>query len=255
MENTLIINKNLRTITIPESVKNLGVESDDGVLRLQFTMPKTYGDIDLSAFNIRINYTNAAGEGDVYPVVDNAVAGDNITFSWLVGRFATKAKGNVKFNVCLRELDEAGDVAREFNTTPAVLPVLEGLETTGAVVQQNPDILEEMQRELSSTVKTVNGITPDKNGNVQVETGGGAGIMSIYFEDTDFIDTGDGEEEVWIVTREQYDAIMTNLNNHVPVYGVCNRSGEEDRPVFVKTVTNYESEYIPSFDGDWVVGR
>lgn len=175
MENTLIINKNLRTITIPESVKNLGVESDDGVLRLQFTMPKTYGDIDLSAFNIRINYTNAAGEGDVYPVVDNAVAGDNITFSWLVGRFATKAKGNVKFNVCLRELDEAGEVDREFNTTPAMLPVLEGLETTGAVVQQNPDILEEMQSQLAGAVKTVNGTPPDKNGNVEIETGGGGG--------------------------------------------------------------------------------
>ena len=79
--------------------------------------------------------------------------------------------------------------------------------------------------------------------------------MSIYFEETDSIDTGDGDVEVWIVTREQYDAIMTNLNNHVPVYGVCNPTGDKDRPGFVKTVINYEGEPIPSFDGCWVVGR
>lgn len=34
MENTLIINSDLRTVVIPDSIKNLGVEHDDDVLQL-----------------------------------------------------------------------------------------------------------------------------------------------------------------------------------------------------------------------------
>lgn len=58
-DKTLIIDKDLRIITIPSSVKNLGVESDDDVLRLKFSMPRMYGDVDLSDFSIYINYMNA----------------------------------------------------------------------------------------------------------------------------------------------------------------------------------------------------
>ena len=57
-DKTLIIDKDLRTIIIPSSVKNLGVESDDDVLRLKFSMPRMYGDVDLSDFSIYINYMN-----------------------------------------------------------------------------------------------------------------------------------------------------------------------------------------------------
>ena len=34
------------------------------------------------------------------------------------------------------------EVVKEYNTTVASLPILEGLETSEAVVQQNPDVLE-----------------------------------------------------------------------------------------------------------------
>ena len=140
----IVINDDLRTMHIPSSIAILGVESDDDVNKIPFTMPKEYCGFDLSEFEARINYMNPNGTGDLYIVDDLAVDGDNMTFTWLVGRNACAYKGNTKFIVCLKKFDDDQNVVQEFNTTVYNLPVLEGLETTEAVVQQNPDIIEYM---------------------------------------------------------------------------------------------------------------
>lgn len=143
----LTIDNDLRTITIPPGLTNIGVESDDGVHRLHFRMPRQYGEFDLSEFDIRINYLNANNEGDKYAVLDKSAEEDYIDFSWLVGRHALAYRGNVTFIVCLRK-SEWDTVEKEFNTTVATLPVLEGLETTEQVTQEYPDALEEILRRL-----------------------------------------------------------------------------------------------------------
>ena len=161
-DKTLIIDKDLRTIIIPSSVKNLGVESDDDVLRLKFSMPRMYGDVDLSDFSIYINYMNAKNTGDVYVVDDKTIADDTITFSWLVGRVALAYKGNVRFIVCMKKHDGDSNVIQEYNTTIASLPVLEGLETGETVIQQNPDIIEMLLTSLEPLVGTTRNITPSQ---------------------------------------------------------------------------------------------
>ena len=138
------IDNDLRTITIPSGLQTVGVESDEDVRRLNFQMPKQYGEVDLSEFNICINFMNANNSGDVYAVTDKAISGDNITFSWLVGRNALAYRGNIRFIVCLKKTDAEGVVQQEFNTTMATLSVLEGLETTEQVIQENPDIIEQI---------------------------------------------------------------------------------------------------------------
>ena len=161
-DKTLIIDKDLRTIIIPSSVKNLGVESDDDVLRLKFSMPRMYGDVDLSDFSIYINYMNAKNTGDVYVVDDKTIADDTITFSWLVGRVALAYKGNVRFIVCMKKHDDGSNVIQEYNTTIASLPVLEGLETGETVIQQNPDIIEMLLTSSVPLVGTTQTITPSQ---------------------------------------------------------------------------------------------
>ena len=161
-DKTLIIDKDLRIITIPSSVKNLGVESDDDVLRLKFSMPRMYGDVDLSDFSIYINYMNAKNTGDVYVVDDKTIADDTITFSWLVGRVALAYKGSVRFIVCMKKHDDDSNVIQEYNTTIASLPVLEGLETGETVIQQNPDIIEMLLTSLEPLVGTTQTITPSQ---------------------------------------------------------------------------------------------
>lgn len=155
----LVVDQDLRTIKIPSTVKNIGVESDDDVLRLKFAIPRYYGEFDLSEFDIRINYLNARSEGDVYEVndavmIDGTSTEDaHITFTWLVGRFAVMYKGLVTFNICLKKI-ENGLVVREFNTAPATLPVLQGLETMEQITQEYPDLLESWREYLFSARET-----------------------------------------------------------------------------------------------------
>lgn len=177
------IDNDLRTITIPSGLQTVGVESDEDVRRLNFQMPKQYGEVDLSEFNIRINFLNANNSGDVYAVTDKAVSGDNITFSWLVGRNALAYRGNIRFIVCLKKADAEGVVQQEFNTTVAQLTVLEGLETTEAVVVENPDIIEQILARLDELEENGGGGgTPGKDGvGIQkIEKTGTAGLVDTY---------------------------------------------------------------------------
>lgn len=143
-DEVITIDNDLRTIIIPASITLLGVVSDENVQTLHFQMPKTYKGLDLSEFAIRINYMNANNVGDTYAVDDSEISGENIVFTWTVGRVACMYKGNTKFIVCLKKKDASGNVLKEFNTSLASLPVLEGLETTEAVVAENPDIIEQI---------------------------------------------------------------------------------------------------------------
>lgn len=144
IDDVVVIDNDLRTIIIPASITLLGVESDENVQTLHFQMPKTYKGLDLSEFDIRINYMNANNVGDTYAVDDSEISGENIVFTWTVGRVACMYKGNTKFIICLKKKDTSGNVLKEFNTSLASLPVLEGLETTEAVVAENPDIIEQI---------------------------------------------------------------------------------------------------------------
>ena len=154
-DKVLTVDLDNRVIVIPKSVTCIGVESDDAVEFLHFRVPRNYCNVDLSEFAIRINYLNAKGGGDMYEV-NNAVVSDNlIEFDWIVGRNAVTYKGNVTFNLCLKDVNEAGEVVREFNTTTATLPVLPGLETGEMIIQEHADILEQWKLDLFGTGDTV----------------------------------------------------------------------------------------------------
>ena len=146
-----------RLITIPGSIAILGVESDDDVKRLEFRMGRYYGEFDLSNFEIRINFENAKGKGDFYLVEDKAITDNNyITFTWLVDRLALQYQGDVTFSVCLK-LFEDDIVVKEFNSTIAKLPVLEGLETESAIVDKNPSAFDTVLGRLIA-VETATGL-------------------------------------------------------------------------------------------------
>lgn len=153
-DEVITIDNDLRTIIIPASITLLGAVSDENVRTLHFQMPKTYKGLDLSEFAIRINYMNANNVGDTYAVDDSEISGENIVFTWTVGRVACMYKGNTKFIVCLKKKDASGNVLKEFNTSLTSLPVLEGLETTEAVVAENPDIIEQILTKIEKLTQT-----------------------------------------------------------------------------------------------------
>lgn len=147
IESVFTVDISLRTIIIPKDVTNLGVESDDSVLSLPFRIPRHYCGIDLSTFEININYLNARGGGDRYEIHDPTINTDSIEFKWVVGRHAAMYAGKVNFNLCIKEIVN-GETNREFNTTPATLPILEGLEVGEQIVQEYADVIEQWKHDL-----------------------------------------------------------------------------------------------------------
>lgn len=141
VEEIITTDWNTRVLAIPASITNLGVESDDNVKHLQFKIPRHCGTIDLSEFIISVNFEDANGNGDVYPVKDVTVTEDRLSFIWDVDRTAFGVAGNVKFNLCLTRYEDE-IVVQELNTTPAKLPVLPGLETGENLVERNPTLFD-----------------------------------------------------------------------------------------------------------------
>lgn len=139
---TCTINPDTREIIVPEKYKILGVFSDEKVTKIPFTCPKVVGNnVDLTEYNLYINYQNARGGHNAYLVDDVAVSGDNITFSWLLSRDVTLSSGVVKYSLCAKKLN--GDsISNEWNTTIANGVVIQGLEATQAIVEENSDIIE-----------------------------------------------------------------------------------------------------------------
>lgn len=135
-EDICVIDSDMRIIDIPEQFKVLGVESDKDVRAMQFRIPKTYKGTDLSAFTISVNYQNARGTKGRYIVTDKKVSGDQIEFSWTVGKTATVYRGDTRFIVCMRLTGSDGVIEKEFNTTLATMTVLEGLEVDNPVIEQ-----------------------------------------------------------------------------------------------------------------------
>lgn len=146
-EDICVIDSDMRIIDIPKQFKVLGVESDKDVKVMQFRIPKTYKGTDLSAFTISVNYQNARGMKDRYIVTDKKVSGNQIEFSWTVGKTATVYRGDTRFIVCMRLIGSDGVIKKEFNTTLATMTVLEGLEVDNPVIEQEEkDVIAQLLR-------------------------------------------------------------------------------------------------------------
>lgn len=123
----LMVDAANRMIDVPSDEKLFGVEFDEKGTRKYFKCPKIVGDnIDLSNASVFINVQNASQQSvgkDRYAVENFKVAGDMVTFEWVLGRKVTAHKGTVRFNICVVTKD-----GREWNTTYAEGTVKEGLE-------------------------------------------------------------------------------------------------------------------------------
>lgn len=129
------IDAKTRVIFVPSTIVVGGVQSDKNAERIKFSCPKIVGDnLDLSKFSVRINFENVSSVDfnvsikDQYICDDVAVDGENVTFSWLIGRNAARYMGTVRFIVCAVKTDSDSNISVEWNTTIAEVPVLEGIE-------------------------------------------------------------------------------------------------------------------------------
>lgn len=138
-----------RLINVPNMYKELGVVSDENVNRIRFACPRIVGDnVDLTKYNLYINYRNAAGELNSYLVEDvdflQETHENMITFSWLLSRHVTAAPGIVQYIVCAKKSDGT-NTTNEWNTKVATGTVIANdIEPVNEIEEQNADIIEQI---------------------------------------------------------------------------------------------------------------
>lgn len=146
------IDAKTRTIFVPSTIVVGGVQSDKNAERIKFSCPKIVGDnLDLSKFSVRINFENVSSVDfnvsikDQYICDDVAVDGENVTFSWLIGRNAARYMGTVRFIVCAVKTDSDSNISVEWNTAIAEVPVLQGIEIDQPQIgEQEKDIINQL---------------------------------------------------------------------------------------------------------------
>lgn len=151
-DDSIHIDVNTRQVTIPESQKLFGVESDDAVEVKHIVIDGRYCDgTDLAGFNWRVNYRNAAGNKNTYLITNVTANADSIEFDWVIRRSAVAFKGSVYFVVCAYKKGNDGRTTPEWNSTLGQGTVLKGLEVDvediggDEVLRQLTDILAQTQ--------------------------------------------------------------------------------------------------------------
>jgi hypothetical protein len=119
-------------------------------------MVRYYKGIDLSKFEIRINFANANGDLSYYTVKNLTVTDDTLTFEWLVGYLVTKYKGTVRFVVRMIMTDSStGEVQQAFDTTVGEARSLEGLLVDTPTDEKVYDIVAQLKADLTDHVNNL----------------------------------------------------------------------------------------------------
>lgn len=150
------IDLDTRAVKMPAG-EVIGVYHDKDVNRLIFEVPAAYKGIDLTEYQISINYVNEEEQKDVYFIENYTLSDDAsiITFDWLVGATACTVPGNVGFTVCFKKLDSEGNIINEINTKLTRMKVLEGCETVESEIEERymTDLAGQLYKELDAVKK------------------------------------------------------------------------------------------------------
>ena len=153
-EDICIVDAVNRTISVPESLRLLGVESDEKAEIRRFRCSKIVGNnIDLTALILFINFENAGGQKGAYRIKDVEEEGDgtNITFSWELERKVTAYQGSPKFSLCAQRVKSGDDgtLEQEWNTTfNEECEVLEGLEVQESIEEEESGALAQIWQKI-----------------------------------------------------------------------------------------------------------
>ena len=117
-----------RTLTIPASASVFGVYNDQDIAVKHFRIPRHYKDLDLSDFDIRINFRSVTG-GLGSSMAENVSSDEEyVMFDWTVPDMVFEKAGPVQFVICCRQFNDDDEVVREWNTAIGYGTVLPGIE-------------------------------------------------------------------------------------------------------------------------------
>lgn len=149
---TITVDKNLRTLTVPNNGAVFGVVGDMSVNRICFSVPRYYSCFDMSEFTPRINYANSNGAANYYEADDLKSDENTVKFTWLLSPDVTTYIGNVKFSVQLYK-KEANRVVQNFNTCYTNGKVLDGFIAENYVTpEQQETLLDKLAAQVTANI-------------------------------------------------------------------------------------------------------
>ena len=149
---TITVDKNLRTLTVPNNGAVFGVVGDMSVNRICFSVPRYYSCFDMSEFTPRINYANSNGAANYYEADDLKSNENTVKFTWLLSPDVTTYIGNVKFSVQLYK-KEANRVVQNFNTCYTNGKVLDGFIAENYVTpEQQETLLDKLAAQVTANI-------------------------------------------------------------------------------------------------------
>lgn len=147
----IVINQD-RTIKVPDILKSIAVQYDNNVETITFDCPRYWDGNDFYNMNVYINYMRSDGHVGSY-AAKNIVVDDNdktmIHFDWTITEDVTMVSGKVSFLVCIKNLS-ASNKPHWNSRLNQDLKVENGMEVYGRIVENSPDIIEEILARLDA---------------------------------------------------------------------------------------------------------
>ena len=151
-DDAIHVNIETREVTVPESQKLFGVESDDSVEIKHIIIDGRYadGDRDLSKLTWRVIYRNAKKDSSYYLIPSIVVNENSIEMDWLIKRSVVAYKGTIDFIVCGFATDSSGVTTPEWNSTLGQGHALEGLEVSA--IDIGKEAVDELAKILNESI-------------------------------------------------------------------------------------------------------
>lgn len=163
-EPVIEIDADLRKITVPDELKNIGVAGDHLAETIYFQCPRFFDDIDLTTHKCIIRFINSGNEYGEADAVDIEPGTDYIKFGWSIDNRVTRYSGAVNFTVQFETVSDG--IKYQWQTTPATLNVLAGLNIEQAITDKDDSVLraltkriEDLEKQMSELVNVNTDIT------------------------------------------------------------------------------------------------
>lgn len=134
-----------RFVTVPESLKRIGVQYDHKIETVTFDCPRYWDGHDMSQMHIYINFRAANGEIGGYIAQNISVDGDIMHFDWTITKDVTQAAGKIAFLVCVKKSDVEGNEENHWNSELCTdMYVSEGLESEPTLEDYDPIVITQL---------------------------------------------------------------------------------------------------------------
>jgi hypothetical protein len=216
-----------RFITVPESLKRIAVQYDHNVETVTFDCPRYWDGLDMSQLVIYVNVMCPDNTLGGYLMKNVRVDAEDETimhFDWTITRNITKAKGNLKFLVCIKTTDADGNEENHWNSElNSDMYISAGLECSETVIDKYPDIITQLLESM---------------GRSEAAVAAGAGIKSIEqtFESTE----ANGENTIKITLTDGREPMYFTVRNGLtPIRGTDYWTEKDKQEIIDSVLASY----------------